>query len=241
MSWLQHPHSRRKVMTVTAGLVAGATLPAMGAMRAAGCHDGPAGTVPQPGVVAGLRRRRHHPGRRRVLLLGLDHALLAGRADPALLRPGELGVRRPLGAAPRLRLDAYDLTGGRAYVKGIWASTFNYRPSNNTYYWMGCVEFNRTYVYTATAVDGPWTEAVADQQLLLRRRAARRRQRHHVRGVRQHTSASPSCPRTGSARSGPQQVFTTPSSVGTLEGSRFYKRNGNYYILSPGRPTASTS
>ena len=28
-----------------------------------------------------------------------------------------------------------------------------------------------------------------------------------------------------------QQVFTTPSSVGTLEGSRFYKRNGSYYIF----------
>ena len=27
-----------------------------------------------------------------------------------------------------------------------------------------------------------------------------------------------------------QQVFTTPSSVGTLEGARFYKRNGFYYI-----------
>jgi beta-xylosidase len=27
-----------------------------------------------------------------------------------------------------------------------------------------------------------------------------------------------------------QQVFTTPASVGTLEGARFYKRNGSYYI-----------
>ena len=27
-----------------------------------------------------------------------------------------------------------------------------------------------------------------------------------------------------------QQVFSTPSSVGTLEGARFYKRNGSYYI-----------
>ena len=32
----------------------------------------------------------------------------------------------------------------------------NYRPSNSTFYWIGCVEFNRTYVYTATAVDGAW-------------------------------------------------------------------------------------
>ncbi|MDX3695493.1 hypothetical protein PV726_35205 [Streptomyces europaeiscabiei] len=34
MSWLQHPHSRRRVMAVTAGPVAGATLPAMRAAAA---------------------------------------------------------------------------------------------------------------------------------------------------------------------------------------------------------------
>ncbi|WP_119582275.1 hypothetical protein [Streptomyces europaeiscabiei] len=34
MSWLQHPHSRRRVMAVTAGLVAGATLPTMRAAAA---------------------------------------------------------------------------------------------------------------------------------------------------------------------------------------------------------------
>ena len=50
--------------------------------------------------------------------------------------------------------NAYDLTGGRAYVKGIWASSLNYRPSNRTFYWIGCIDFNRTYVYTATAVEG---------------------------------------------------------------------------------------
>src|SRR3954469_8985421 len=57
-------------------------------------------------------------------------------------------------SVPRLDFDsnAYDLNGGRAYVKGIWASAFNYRPSNNTYYWLGCTEFNRTYVYTSASV-----------------------------------------------------------------------------------------
>ena len=50
----------------------------------------------------------------------------------------------------------YDLNGGNAYVKGIWASAMNYRPSNKNFYWIGCVEFNRSYVYTATSVDGTW-------------------------------------------------------------------------------------
>ena len=51
----------------------------------------------------------------------------------------------------------YDLTGGkRAYVKGIWASTMRYRPSNGLWYWIGCVESSTTYVYTAPAATGPW-------------------------------------------------------------------------------------
>src|SRR5881628_702926 len=30
---------------------------------------------------------------------------------------------------------AYDLNGGRAYVKGSWASALTYRKSNKTFYW----------------------------------------------------------------------------------------------------------
>jgi hypothetical protein len=42
-------------------------------------------------------------------------------------------------SVPRLDFDdgGYDLAGGRKYVKGIWASTLGYRPSNATYYWLG--------------------------------------------------------------------------------------------------------
>ena len=47
----------------------------------------------------------------------------------------------------------YDLTGGSAYVKGIWASTMRYRASNQKFYWLGCVEFSRSYVYTASAAE----------------------------------------------------------------------------------------
>ena len=50
----------------------------------------------------------------------------------------------------------YDLSGGHAYIKGTWASTLQYRKSNKTFYWLGCIEFSKTYVYTATAVEGPW-------------------------------------------------------------------------------------
>lgn len=51
----------------------------------------------------------------------------------------------------------YDLNGARGYVPGIWASSLAYRPSNRTFYWLGQIYFARTYVYTATAAEGPWS------------------------------------------------------------------------------------
>ena len=54
---------------------------------------------------------------------------------------------------------AYDMTdGSSAYVKGIWASSFKYRPSTGQWYWIGCIEFADTYIYTASSVTGPWTK-----------------------------------------------------------------------------------
>ncbi|KAL2189186.1 glycoside hydrolase family 43 protein [Thermothelomyces heterothallicus CBS 203.75] len=48
--------------------------------------------------------------------------------------------------------DRYNLTGGTpaGYVKGIWASTLRYRPSNDKFYWYGCVEFGKTYIWTSS-------------------------------------------------------------------------------------------
>ncbi|WP_262286414.1 family 43 glycosylhydrolase [Micromonospora sp. MA102] len=126
---------------------------------------------------------------------------------------------------------AYDLSGGRAYVKGIWASAFNYRRSNSTYYWIGCVEFNRTYVYTSTAVDGTWQKrsqinnCYYDAGLLVDDNDTM----YVAYGNGTISVAQLSADGLSQVRA--QQVFTTPSSVGTLEGSRFYKRNGYYYIF----------
>jgi beta-xylosidase len=135
-------------------------------------------------------------------------------------------------SVPRLDFDsgAYDLAGGRAYVKGIWASTLNYRPSNSTFYWMGCVEFNRTYVYTASAVDGTWTKRARmnncyyDAGLLIDDNDTM----YVAYGNTTISVAQLSADGFSQVRA--QQVFQTPSSVGTLEGARFYKRNGSYYI-----------
>jgi beta-xylosidase len=137
-------------------------------------------------------------------------------------------------SVPRLDFDnnAYDLgPSGRAYVKGIWASAFNYRKSNSTYYWLGCVEFNRTYVYTASQPDGNWTKKAKinncyyDAGMLIDDNDTM----YVAYGNTNISVAQLSADGTSQVRS--QQVFTTPSSVGTLEGSRFYKRGNNYYIF----------
>ncbi len=134
-------------------------------------------------------------------------------------------------SVPRLDFDSssYDLNGSRAYVKGIWASAFGYRPSNGTYYWLGCTEFNRTYVYTATAVGGPWSKKARinncyyDAGLLFDNDTP-----YVAYGNGTISVAQLSSDLTSQVRA--QTVYQTPSGIGTLEGSRMYKRGSYYYI-----------
>lgn len=127
----------------------------------------------------------------------------------------------------------YDLTNGQnAYVKGIWASSLKYRPSTGTYYWIGCIEFSTTYVYTAQSITGPWTKRgtintcyydcgllVDDDDTLYVAYGST------TINVAQLSSDGLSQVKT-------QAVFTAPSNVGYIEGSRFYKIKGKYYILN---------
>jgi beta-xylosidase len=127
--------------------------------------------------------------------------------------------------------EKYDLNGGRAYVNGIWASFLNYRTSNKTFYWGGCIDFAKTYIYTATAVEGPWQKHPAidtcyyDPGLLIddddTMYVAYGNTTIHV--------AQLAVDGLGQVKT--QQVFTSPTSLGMIEGSRFYKVNGTYYIF----------
>ncbi|MFF7047742.1 glycoside hydrolase 43 family protein [Streptomyces griseorubiginosus] len=125
----------------------------------------------------------------------------------------------------------YDLNGARGYVRGIWASSLAYRPSNRTFYWLGQIDFARTYVYTATAVEGPWSRLTTistpyyDAGLLVDTDDTL-----YVAYGNTTISVAQLSP-DGRSQVRTQQVFTTPSNVGTLEGSRFYKINGQYYIF----------
>lgn len=63
-------------------------------------------------------------------------------------------------SVPRLDFnpqDAYDLVNGeQAYVGGIWASSLRHRPSDDLFYWIGCIQSNNTYIYTASDPAGEW-------------------------------------------------------------------------------------
>jgi beta-xylosidase len=135
-------------------------------------------------------------------------------------------------SVPRLDFSpAYDLNPGRAYIKGTWASFLNYRKSNKTFYWGGCIEFNKTYIYTAPSVEGPWQKHPAinncyyDAGLLIddddTMYVAYGNTTIHVAQLS----------KDGFSQVRTQKVYDSPADVGTIEGSRFYKVNGNYYIF----------
>ncbi|KAI0023616.1 putative xylosidase/glycosyl hydrolase [Xylariomycetidae sp. FL0641] len=135
-------------------------------------------------------------------------------------------------SVPTLEWDSkYDLTNGqRAYVQGIWASTMRYRESTDTWYWIGCIQSGNTYVYTAPAVEGPWSlsgtisTCFYDAGLLIDDDDTM----YVAYGNTQLSVAQLSS--DGLSMVSTKVVFSS-GSIGTVEGSRFYKYNGQYYIL----------
>ncbi|WP_416974140.1 glycoside hydrolase 43 family protein [Streptomyces sp. 4F14] len=135
-------------------------------------------------------------------------------------------------SVPRLDFGAkYDLNGARGYVRGVWASSLAYRPGNRTFYWLGQIDFARTYLYSAPSVEGPWSQLASlgnvyyDAGLLVDTDDTL-----YVAYGNTTISVAQLAP-DGRSQVRAQQVFSTPASIGTLEGSRFYKVGGNYYIF----------
>lgn len=150
-----------------------------------------------------------------------------------IMRSYDLVHWEPVGhAVPDLPFGSgYDLNGGRAYVHGIWASSLRYRQSNGTFYWIGCIDFNKTYVYTATSITGSWQQRSVinncyyDDGLLVDDNDTM----YVAYGSGTHYVAQLSADGLSQVRT--QAVYTDPSSTGSTEGNRMYKINGNYYIL----------
>ncbi|KAG8922504.1 hypothetical protein FRC01_013948 [Tulasnella sp. 417] len=128
--------------------------------------------------------------------------------------------------------DNYSLTGGRAYIRGIWASFFDYHASKHTWYWGGCIDFTRTYIYSAPSVTGPWSRLATinkcyyDSGLLIDDDGTMYVSYAYNNGIWVAQLASDAKSEVTS-----QQVYSSTSDIGYIEGTRFYKRNGLYYIL----------
>jgi beta-xylosidase len=79
-----------------------------------------------------------------------------------ILRSGDLVNWEFIGhSVPRLDFHdtAYDLADNKqAYVRGIWASSMQYREYDDTFYWIGCVDFKTTYIYKSKDPAGQWTK-----------------------------------------------------------------------------------
>jgi beta-xylosidase len=135
----------------------------------------------------------------------------------------------------------YDLPSGTpgAYVKGIWASTLRYRKSNDKFYWYGCTG-GKTYIWTSSGTNAganngevdaskwnweshpPINSCYYDNGLLIDDDD----KMYMVYGNPTIQVAQLSA--DGLSQTRTQQVF---SNGDTIEGSRMYKVNGNYYIL----------
>ncbi|KAH8880979.1 glycosyl hydrolase family 43 protein [Thozetella sp. PMI_491] len=139
--------------------------------------------------------------------------------------------------------DKYNMANGQqAYRGGTWASTMRYRKSSGLWYWIGCIDFWNTFIYTATNVTGPWTRAAQlpggtcyyDCGLLIDDDDTM----YVVYGATNVSVAQLAA--DGRSQVKTQNVFGA-SAVGEdgIEGNRMYKINGTYYILDdhPGDTT----
>lgn len=136
-------------------------------------------------------------------------------------------------SVPRLDFGPqYDMKDGTAYVGGTWASFLGYRQSNKTFYWGGCIGFKHTHIYTAPSAEGPWKKKAEigncyyDAGLLVDDDDTM----YVAYGNTTLKVAQLSPDGTKEVKS--QTVFTAPADIGVLEGSRFYKVAGSYYIFT---------
>ncbi len=136
-------------------------------------------------------------------------------------------------SVPKLDFDeSYDLVDGHAYVKGIWASTLAYRVSNKTFYWMGCMHTtNKGYVFTASDPQGPWQKHQSDSCYYDMGLLIEPETDDLYVAFGHGTIYVAKLSDDGFTEERREVVFKTPENLsGPLEGSRFYKIDGDYYI-----------
>ncbi|KXH42180.1 glycosyl hydrolase family 43 [Colletotrichum salicis] len=129
--------------------------------------------------------------------------------------------------------EGFDLVSGpgQRYNQGIFAPYFNYRNSTDTFYWGGFIVGDwKTYVYTAPAVEGPWTQSsvidicLYDAGMLIDDDGTM----YVAHGNTNISVAQLSEDGLHVVRD--QVVFNSTEELGYIEGSRFYKRDVAWYL-----------
>lgn len=141
-------------------------------------------------------------------------------------------------SVPRLD-DRHDMVPDPVYVGGMWASGFGYRPATRDFYWGACIMTHpreEFLIYTAQNPAGEWKQTGTlpcinepgflfdDDDTMYIAHGART---IHVSQV------APD----GQSIVRDELVYTWPEDS-LLEGARFYKRNGFYYIWLTRAPNA---
>ncbi len=141
-------------------------------------------------------------------------------------------------ALPQIKLDPrYDMVGGNRYGRGVWAPAI--RKHNGLFYIYFPTPDEGIFVITSSKITGPWSEPVAviagpnledpcpfwddDGKAYL---------------VHSRTGAGPLILHRmafdgKSVLDEGKEIVRDPKNLPTLEGPKFYKRNGYYYIFAP--------
>lgn len=131
----------------------------------------------------------------------------------------------------------FNLTKGRAYNGGVYASSLHYHKKQKKFYWLGCIQKNgKTYVYTAPKIEGPWTKAstisnycLYDAGLLIDDDTIYVSSGQWTpNGAESQTWISKLDKNLQVEKQ--ESVFKSNEELGYIEGSRFYKINGTYFL-----------
>ena len=132
----------------------------------------------------------------------------------------------------------YDLDGSNKYNEGVYASSIAYHKKTGVFFWIGCLQYiGATLVYTATDPAGPWTrEAIIegycfyDNGILIEDDDT-----FYVAYSKWIPNGNEAKIEVAQLKSDFQvettkTVFHTTPELGYIEGARFYKIQGRYYI-----------
>jgi beta-xylosidase len=228
MAWMETPRSRRRLLIGGAGVLAGAA--AVTALNPFTAAEAQQSTYTNPVIWQDFADVE-------IIRVGSDFYMTASTMHYSpgapVLHSRDLVNWEFIGhSVPRLDFsDWYDLNGGHRYIGGIWASSLTHRASQNRFYWLGQIDFYRSFMYTATNAAGPWTRhaefprSYYDCGMLVDTDDTM----YVAYGNTEISVAQLSADGKTEVRN--QKVFDSPAETGGLEGSRFYKINGSYYIF----------